>query len=311
MSKIITITFNPCIDKSTTVASLAPEKKLACSKPTFEPGGGGINVARAIKKLGGEATAIFPAGGYSGKFLQVLLEKEKIHSLVVETERHTRENMIVLDLSSNQQYRFGMPGQALSKNEWEKCLQLLEENTSDFIVASGSLPPDVPTDIFEMIGKIAEKQKRKLIIDTSGDALKSALNARAYLIKPNLGELSKLAGVDELSFNDIPSATRQLINHTGCPIFLVSMGSSGAMLITKDESYMVTAPPVKRQSTVGAGDSMVAGIVLSLCKGKSLKEAIHYGVACGTAATINPGTELCKAEDVKKLYEQVIALQVA
>src|SRR5215217_4187191 len=106
MSQIVTITFNPCIDKSATVAQLIPEKKLHCSKPTFEPGGGGINVARAIKKLGGEATAIYPAGGYSGKFLKVLLDGEGVESLVVETTQHTRENMIVVDTSSNLQYRF-------------------------------------------------------------------------------------------------------------------------------------------------------------------------------------------------------------
>lgn len=311
MNKIVTITFNPCIDKSTTISALAPEKKLTCSNPIFEPGGGGINVARAIKKLGGNATAIYPAGGYSGKFLQVLLKNENIESLVVETARHTRENMIVLDLSSNQQYRFGMPGQALSRGEWEKCLQLLEENDSEYIVASGSLPPGLPMEVFERIGKIAEKKKRQLIIDTSGDALKSALNTHAYLVKPNLGELSRLAGVEELGFNDISAVARQLIDETGCRIFLVSMGSSGAMLITKEESYMVTAPPVKRQSTVGAGDSMVAGVVLSLSKGKSLKEAIHYGVAAGTAATINPGTELCKEQDVKRIYDELIALQVS
>lgn len=310
MSNIITITFNPCIDKSTTVASLAPEKKLLCSRPEFEPGGGGINVARAIKKLGEEATAIYPAGGYSGKFLQVLLERENVKSLVVETERHTRENMIVLDVSSNQQYRFGMPGQPLAQKEWEKCLQLLEENESEYIIASGSLPPGVPPEVFEMIGKIANKKNRKLIIDTSGDALKSALNAHAYLIKPNLGELSKLAGVEELGYNEISDVARKLIKEKDCGILLVSMGSSGAMLIGKDESYMVTAPPVKRQSTVGAGDSMVAGIVVSLSKGKNLKDAVLYGVACGTAATINPGTELCKPEDVKRIYEQVKALQV-
>lgn len=311
MSNIITITFNPCIDKSTTIASLAPEKKLICSKPTFEPGGGGINVARAIKKLGEKATAIYPAGGYSGKFLQLLLEKENVESLVVETAKPTRENMIVLDISANQQYRFGMPGQELAQDEWKKCLELLEESESEYIIASGSLPPGVPTKVFEMIGVIADKKNCKLIIDTSGDALKSALTAHAFMIKPNLGELSKLAGVEELGFNDISDVGRQLIKDTGCSMFLVSMGSSGAMLITKNESFMVTAPPVKRQSTVGAGDSMVAGVVISFSKGKSLKEAIHYGVACGTAATINPGTELCKLEDVKRIYEEVLASQVS
>lgn len=243
--------------------------------------------------------------------MQLLLKNENITSLVVETARHTRENMIVLDLSSNQQYRFGMPGQELAQDEWEKCLQLLEENAPEFIVVSGSLPPGVPTGIFEMIGRIADKKKSKLIIDTSGDALKSALSAQAYMVKPNLGELSKLAGVEELGFNDISNVARRLIKETGCSIFLVSMGSSGAMLITKDESYMVTAPPVKRQSTVGAGDSMVAGVVVSFSRGKSLKEAIQYGVACGTAATINPGTELCKPDDVKRIYAEVLAAQVS
>lgn len=308
MSNIVTITFNPCIDKSTSVPALAPEKKLRCSKPIFEPGGGGINVARAIKKLGGEATAIYPAGGYSGKFLKVLLDEENVKSLVVETAKHTRENMIMLDISSNLQYRFGMPGQELSPHEREKCLQLLEETDSEFIVASGGLSPGVPPDIFLTIANIARKKNSKLIVDSSGDALQYALHEHVYLIKPNLGELSKLAGVDELDMYDIGMAARKLIKETGCNIIVVSMGASGAMMITKDEIYKVSTPPVKRKSTVGAGDSMVAGIVLSLSKSKSLREAISYGVACGTAATINAGTGLCNLNDVNRIYEHIVSL---
>ena len=310
MSSIITITLNPCIDKSTSVLSLAPEKKLKCSPPTFEPGGGGINVARAIKYLGGEATAIYPSGGYSGNFLQTLLENEGIKSLVVKTEKHTRENMIVLDLSANQQYRFGMPGQELLQTEWHQCLQLLEETNADFIVASGSLPPGVPDDIFARIAKIANKKNSKLIVDTSGKALQLALTEKVYMIKPNLGELSILVGKKELAFQEIESAARKIIKQTGCNAIAVSMGSAGAMMVTVKDVYRVAAPPVKRRSTVGAGDSMVAGIVYSLSNNKSLKEALHYGVACGTAATINPGTQLCRIEDVKKIYEDIIALHI-
>ena len=308
MSYILTITFNPCIDKSTSVSVLAPEKKLSCSAPTFEPGGGGINVARAIKKLGGEATAIYPAGGYSGKFLKVLLDEEKVQSLVVETARHTRENMIVLDASSNLQYRFGMPGQELSQDEWRRCVQLVEETDSEYIVASGSLPPGVPADVFVILAGIARNKNRKLIVDTSGVALEYAFHEHVYMVKPNLAELSKLAGVEELGVYEIGKAARKLINETGCNIIVVSMGSLGAMMITKEDIYKVAAPPVKRRSTVGAGDSMVAGIVLSLSNGKSLKEAIGYGVACGTAATINAGTELCKLNDVKKIHDQIVSL---
>ena len=308
MSNILTVTFNPCIDKSTTIPALAPEKKLKCSKPVFEPGGGGINVARAIKKLGGDATAVYPAGGYSGKFLKVLLDEENLESLVVETARHTRENMIVLDASSNLQYRFGMPGQELSQHEWEKCLQLVEETDSEFIVASGSLPPGVPADVFVTLGRIARSKNRKLIVDTSGEALEYAFHEHVYLIKPNLAELSKLSGVEELGVYEIGKAARKLINETGCSIIVVSMGALGAIMITKEDVYKVAAPPVKRKSTVGAGDSMVAGIVLSLSNGKSLREAISYGVACGTAATINFGTELCNLNDVKKIHDQITSL---
>ncbi len=310
MSNILTITFNPCIDKSTSVSSLAPERKLKCSTPTFEPGGGGINVARAIKQLGGNATALYPAGGYSGKFLQTLLENERIESLVVQAERHTRENMIVLDLSANQEYRFGMPGQELLQTEWEKCLELTEDVDAGFIVASGSLPPGVPTDIFARIAKIANKKNSKLIVDTSGEALQKALGEKVYMIKPNLGELSMFVGKEELAMQEIDEAARKIITQTGCMAIAVSMGSAGAMMITAKDVYKVAAPPVKRKSTVGAGDSMVAGIVYSLSKNKSLKESMFYGVACGTAATINHGTQLFKQDDVKKIYADIIALQV-
>src|SRR5687768_16338884 len=103
MSKIITITFNPCVDKNTTVDSMVAEKKLRCSAPVFQPGGGGLNVSRGIKRLGGETLAVYPVGGYSGKFLQKLVEEENIRSRTIEIAKHTRENLIVVDRSSNQQ----------------------------------------------------------------------------------------------------------------------------------------------------------------------------------------------------------------
>jgi 6-phosphofructokinase 2 len=302
MAQICTITFNPCIDKSTSVIALIPEKKLRCSPPVFEPGGGGINVARAIKKLGGKAIAIYPSGGYSGKFLNILLEKENINFRQIEIQKHTRENLIVLDKATNQQYRFGMPGQHLSENEWQQCLQSIEESSSPFIVASGSLPPGVPEDMLARIAKIAKAQKRKLIVDSSGEALRLAIKEGVYLVKPNLAELSMLTGKDALETNDIEPLAQKLIMDGNCEVLVVSMGALGAMLISKEGSYKVEAPIVKRKTTVGAGDSMVAGIVFCLSQSRSLKEALQYGVACGTAATMSSGTALCKKEDVDRLF---------
>ncbi len=306
MPTIATITFNPCIDKSTTVPAIIPEAKLYCTPPKFEPGGGGINVARAIKKLGGEALAIYPSGGYSGKFLNVLLEKEGIKTLVVETLNHTRENMIALDVSSNKQYRFGMPGSPLSNEEWQRCLKLVEQlKDVTFIVASGSLPPGVPADIFAQIARIAKSKGAKLIVDTSGDALKYALEEGVYLVKPNLKELASLTEREEVSISEVSDNTNKLITEGKTEAVVVSLGGSGAMLATKYEYFQITPPVVDIKSTVGAGDSMVAGIVLSLSKGIPLTKAVQYGVACGTAATLNPGTELCKLEDVQQMAAKI------
>lgn len=303
MAAIITVTFNPCIDKSTSVAALIPEKKLKCTPPKFEPGGGGINVARAIKKLGGEATAIYPAGGYTGKFFTQLLKQEGINTIEIETVNHTRENLIVLDDSTNQQYRFGMPGQMQHEKEWQQCLNVIEEiKDIAFIVASGSLAPGVPPDIFGRIAEIAKRKKVKFVVDTSGEALKQVAAKGVYLLKPNLGELASLVGEKEIELENVDIIARKIIYNGGAEVIVVSMGAGGAKLITKDESYHILAPPVKRKSTVGAGDSMVAGIVLGLERNKSVPEAVRYGVACGTAAIMNPGTELCKLEDVERMY---------
>jgi 6-phosphofructokinase 2 len=303
MPSIVTITFSPCIDKSTSVPSLVPEKKLKCASPKLEPGGGGINVARAVKKLGGEATAIFPSGGYTGKFFNHLLEKENIPAVIIESENETRENIIVLDESTNSQYRFGMPGTALSENEWKQCLKAVEEiNSTEYIIASGSLPPGVPLNIYAELAKIAKSKKAKFIVDTSGEALIHAAEEGVYMLKPNLGELSYLAGKKEIQLDEVKDTAGKIIAEGKCEVMVVSMGAAGAMLVTNEVSEIFTPPQVNRISTVGAGDCMVAGIVYYLAKGKTLAEAVQYGVACGTAATLNPGTALCKKTDADRLY---------
>lgn len=303
MASIVTITFNPCIDKSTVVPQLIPEKKLQCSSPKLEPGGGGINVARAIKKLGGEAIAIFPTGGYTGKFIQQLMYAENVTTKTIETKNETRENIIVLEEATNNQYRFGMPGAELSENEYHQCLKAIEEiNEASYIVASGSLPHGIPLDIYAQIAKIAKTKNAKFIVDTSGESLKHAIKEGVYLLKPNLGELAYLSGQKNLQPSQAEGVAKTIIQNNKCEIIVVSMGAEGALLVTKDITELIAPPPVIRKSTVGAGDSMVAGIVFYLSLGKTISEAVRYGVACGTAATLNPGTELCSREDVEGLY---------
>lgn len=303
MSAIVTITFSPCIDKSTSVPSLIPEKKLKCKSPKLEPGGGGINVARAIKKLGGNAIAVYPSGGYTGKFFNHLMGKEEVESVIIETTHETRENIIVLDESSNQQYRFGMPGTELLNHEWMNCISAIEKmNDVKFIVASGSLPPGVPVSVFTLLAELARKKNAKLVVDTSGEALQQAAKEGVYLLKPNLGELSTLAGVEKIESDKLESIARDVLEKNGSEIIVVSEGENGATLVTKDKTFKAVPPKVERKSTVGAGDSMVAGIIYSISLGKDLEEALQYGVACGTAATMKPGTDLCDKEDADRLF---------
>ncbi len=304
MEKIVTLTLNPAIDKSTTVQAIAPDKKLRCSTPKFEPGGGGVNVSRAIKKLGGNSTAIYLAGGYSGKFYEDLLNQEGINSCIITTKGHTRENLIVVDESANLQYRFGMPGPQINEDEWQNVIKIFEETAGvEYIVASGSLPDGVPMDFFARLAACAKKMNAKLILDTSGEPLRNAMDDGVFMIKPNLGELSFLHGAEELHEADAINAAKDIINKGGCEAMVISKGASGAWLVTKNEVLSSPAPTVKKRSTVGAGDSMVAGMVHALSHGWSWIDVLQYGIATGTATTMNPGTELCKKEDVERLYK--------
>ncbi|MCP4976271.1 MAG: 1-phosphofructokinase family hexose kinase [Maribacter sp.] len=307
MKKIITLTMNPVVDKDTSVAGIKPNAKLRCVSPSYYAGGGGINVSRAIKKLGGESLCIYVAGGPTGSHLQQLVSDDDIAQEVISIEGWTRDNLSVTDTITNLQYRFGVPGPYVKEEEWQCVLKLLEErlHIGDYLVASGKLPPGVPTDFYVKISKITDKIGAKLILDTSGVALLPSMKAKIYMMKPNLGELSILCGVDFISAFELESLSKKFLEQNNCEVLVVSMGAKGALLATKDVTEHVLAPTVQQKSTIGAGDSMVAGMVLSLSKGRSLIEMVKYGVACGTAATIHPGTQLCTKTDADNLYNWI------
>ncbi|RTQ50896.1 1-phosphofructokinase family hexose kinase [Hymenobacter gummosus] len=308
MKRIVTLTLNPTVDKSTTVDKIVPDQKLRCEMPKFEPGGGGINVSRALKRLGSASVAVFPAGGATGARLQELLAAEAVEQLPVPAAGWTRENFIVVDSSCSQQYRFGMPGTPLSGEEQQQVLATLRSMSPapDYLVISGSLPPGVEPDFLVDIVQLAHATGTKVVADTSGPALQRVIEAGVHLIKPNLGELSKLAGVEELDSAALAAAAQGLIGQGRCDIVVASLGPQGACVITQDMVDHIPAPAVKKRSTVGAGDSMVAGLVHALAQGQPVREAARLGVACGTAATMNPGTELFRKADVDKLYEWLI-----
>lgn len=304
---IVTITMNPAMDKSTSIEKLMPEKKLRCTSMMSEAGGGGINISKAIKELGGESLAIFPSGGMNGKLIENYLDDKQIAYQTIPISHETRENVVVRETSTNAQYRFVMPGAELSQEEANACLQQLQQlpNKPTIIVASGSLPPGIPEDFFGQLATVAKKLGARFIADTSGKPLLLAAQQGVFLLKPNMSELCSLAGKHFLELDEVDDAAKKVIDKGECEVMVVSMGPAGAMWVTKDAQGQVPAPVVKKQSTVGAGDSMVGGIAWMLQEGKSLQEAVGFGVACGTAATMNAGTQLFKKADVLRLYEWI------
>jgi 6-phosphofructokinase 2 len=284
-----------------------PDNKLRCANPQVDPGGGGINVAKGMKRLGGDVTALVLAGGRNGEYLKELLVREDAPFLMMDAEAETRESIVISEHTSNHQYRLVVDGPVISETISNAILQKLRslDPFPEYVVASGSLPLGIPENYYALIAGIVREKGARFILDTSGTPLKLALKEGIYLVKPNLGELSKISGTEQLELDDVDEAAQALIAQGICEVVVVSMGAAGAMLVTKDRYAIFPAPAVSRKSTVGAGDSMVAGMVWSLQQGKSLEEMTMMGIACGTAATMNEGTKLFQSEDVFRLFDWI------
>lgn len=305
MVKIYTLTLSPSLDSATVTPQIYPEGKLRCSAPVFEPGGGGINVARAITYLGGNATAIFPAGGATGEHLVSLLTEEKVPVETINAEDWTRQNLHVHVESSGEQYRFVMPGARLSEKEFHQLEEkVLAIESGAILVISGSLPPGVDTAKLTQLIRHAQGNGLRCIVDSSGDALLAALEpGNLELVKPNQKELSALVNRELSQPDDVRTAAQELVQSGKAHRVVVSLGPQGALAVDKTGFVQVVPPPMKSQSTVGAGDSMVGAMTLKLAQGASLLEMTRYGVAAGSAATINQGTRLCSLADTQKIVD--------
>ncbi len=307
MPDIVTITINPAIDLFVNVARIVPERKLRCSAPRRDPGGGGINVARVAYRLGGDVAAIYPTGGAIGKLLHRLVEREGIESLVTPSHVETRESFTAFETETGEQYRFVLPGSRLHRAEWEAVLEKLTSlpDKPRFVVASGSVPPGVPDDFFAQTAKCAKQLGAKIIVDTSGAPLGAALEEGVTLIKPNQNELNEYTGRKLETDADRVTACRDLIGRGWAEAVALTLGADGAMLVTKDQAWRAQPMNIEAVSAVGAGDSFLGGMVSALAAGKEWPEAFRVAMAAGTAAVMTAGTELCSKADVDRLMPDV------
>jgi 6-phosphofructokinase 2 len=305
ISMIITITANPSIDKLTSIETIISEAKLRTTGVTTNAGGGGINVSKALNKINTPNTAFVVSGGDTGAELQEILSQKNINFKNIDTGVDTREVWIVDENSTGKQFRFTHPGMPINANVTEQIYEQLASFDCAYMVCSGSLPSGFDTNFYKNLAVYCHSKGIKCIVDTSGEPLKKLKGSQAFLIKPNQKELSELLGKESLTTNEIPEACRQLIQEQYAQTVVVSLGGDGAWLVTSQDQYYVPSPKVEVRSTVGAGDSMIAGLVNALAQGKALDEVLKWGVSCGSATTMQRGSNLFDYQDVLTLFEQI------
>ena len=305
--RVLCLTMNPAVDLATETERVVPTHKLRCGDTLHDAGGGGVNVARVLSRLGGHCVAVCPTGGSSGQWLQKRMLEEGLDSVFLPIAEETRVSFTVHEHSTGAEFRFVMPGPRLSEAEWQGCLQWLEalQPFPDLLVASGSLPPGVPSDFYARVARLCRRQGARLVLDTSGPALAAALAEGVYLFKPNLKELAELSGRSLESAEQWQTAARQLVLDGKADVVALTLGHLGALLVTRDGMW--SAPPldVPVASAVGAGDSFVGAMVWGLQRGLPLEQAFAWGIAAGTATLLSAGTALCRPEDVRQLQAQV------
>ena len=301
--EIVTLTMNPAVDVSSAVDRIVPSHKLRCGDVRHDAGGGGINVARAVHRLGGQVLAIFPSGGPQGDLLERLVAAENVPYHRVAVADDTREDFAVTESATKLQYRFVLPGPIVTEAEWQACLETLAARIlgTKFVVASGSLPPGAPQDFYAQAARVAVAVGAKFVLDASGPPLRLALCGDVHLIKPSLREMSELVGERLDGKTSCLAAARRIIARTGVRQVALSLGGDGALLVGSDMALHAQAPRIEEVSSIGAGDSFLAALVWAFAQNWSPRDALQHAVAAGSAALLAPGTGLFRLEDIARL----------
>lgn len=295
---------NPAIDVNTEAEEVHTNQKVRCEKPDYDPGGGGINVARVLQRLGVNSDALYLAGGVTGNLLEVLLEEENVSGKRMEIEEMTRENTSIIDRSTGEQYRFVLPGPTIREKEWKKTLERIKEMITEYdvVVGSGSLPPGVPVDFYAQIADLVLKKGKMYILDTSGDFLIEGVKNGASFIKPNQEEFESLKKMTDSASNE--ELINKLFEH-GIKNIIHTLGKDGTILINQDGKKKFQPPKIEVNSSIGAGDSFVGGLVAGLINGMDAQKAVCYGISAAASTLKSAGTDLCELSDVQTIHSQL------
>ncbi|MFM8376691.1 MAG: 1-phosphofructokinase family hexose kinase [Phenylobacterium sp.] len=304
---IATLTLNPALDLQTAVDRVEPENKLRCDAPRQDAGGGGVNVSRVIRRLGGRAPCLLPLGGPAGRALEARLAAEGLEARVIPIAGETRQSFTVFDRSRRAEFRFVLPGPRLSAREIEALEQALGDlhPQPGVLVLSGSLPPGFPPARLTRLAARLRRRGIRLALDASGEGLKAGLAAGVWLVKPNRKELGDCLGQDLADRPRQLEAARSLVAAGRARWVALSLGQDGALLVGEGFAGYAPALPITPVSTVGAGDSFLAGLSWELCRGASPEAALVTAVAAASATLLSPGSGMARRADIRRLRPQV------
>jgi len=308
MPLVVTLTVNPALDVTVPVDRVVSGRKLRCGTPQIEPGGGGINVARVLHRLGVPTIALYAVGGLTGGRLRELVDREGFAHRPIAVAGETRQSFSAFESATGEPYRFILPGPTLSANEWQSLKDATIEmaERADLVVASGSLAPGMPEDFYAQLAEAMRSSGGRLVLDSSGAGLAATLERTpVYLVKPNMHEMTELAGRELAWPEEQADFASALIARGRAEIVVVTRLAEGVLLVTRDRRARIQPPAVEVVSAVGAGDSFLAGLCAGLVGGKSVVDAGVLGMAAATATLLTPGTQLCDAADVERLTAQI------
>lgn len=301
---IFTLTLNPALDRELTVPAFAFDEVLRASRVQVDVGGKGFNVSRVLRALGTESVAMGFAGGRTGEALQDGLHALGIETEFVPIEGETRTNVSIVTPAGGRYLKVNEQGPTVSEGAQQRLLERVEARAQPgaWWVLAGSLPPGIsPTYYATLIDRL-QRRGAHVFLDTSGAALQQGLAARPFLSKPNEVELAELTGQPVSSADEAVRAVRTI---TPPPRVIVSLGARGALLVDGDRAWHATPPPIEARNPIGAGDSLVAGVVAALSRGEALPAALALGVACGTATASLSGTAVGTREQVDTYLNDV------
>lgn len=304
---VLTVTLNPALDLAASTERVVPEAKLRCDAPQIDPGGGGINVSRAMARMEGASQALVALGGPTGQRLETLLDHAALPVIRVEAPGDTRESLSIKDRSTGEMYRFVLPGPTWAECDVRAaCRAIVDAAPEDgIVVLSGSNPPGVPADLPLRLCEQLKPRRTRLFVDTSGEPLAAVAAARACVsvLRMNDAEAEGLAGRALPTRRDTAQFAAGMVSAGVAEQVIVARAADGNVIATREGCWHAESLPVPIVSKVGAGDSFVAGFTLGMARGWDAADALGLGASAATAAIMTPATELCRPEDVERLFD--------